>query len=66
MSTPSNPLEAILTIEGGDADWPEFCEAYQSLIDSGVVWHLQGSYGRTATALIEEGYCHVATETDEG
>jgi hypothetical protein len=65
MSTPSNSLDAILTIEGGEASWTEFCEAFQSLIDSGVVWQLQGSYGRTATTLIEEGYCHAATETDK-
>ena len=33
---------------------------WQSLIDSGVVWKLQGFYGRTAQSLIEAGHCHAA------
>lgn len=33
----------------------EHREAWQSLVDSGVVWQLQGWYGRTAQGLIEKG-----------
>lgn len=35
----------------------EVVAAYQALIDSGQVWHLEGSVGRTAMALIESGDC---------
>jgi len=34
--------------------------AYQFLIDSGLVWQLQGSFGRTARDLIDQGICHLA------
>jgi len=30
-------------------------EAWQSLVDSGLAWQLQGFFGRTATQLIERG-----------
>jgi len=33
-------------------------EAYQTLIDSGLVWQLQGYFGRRAQQLIDEGICH--------
>lgn len=36
----------------------EQIEAWQSLIDSGACWHLQGWYGRSAEALIQGGVCH--------
>ena len=34
-----------------------YVQAYQYLIDTGVVWQLQGMYGRTARGLIDSGYC---------
>ena len=53
-----NIMDAVNVIESGDADWEEYCEAFQCLIDSGTVWALQGSYGRQAMVLLQEGYCH--------
>jgi hypothetical protein len=51
-------VNAIMLIEGDvDATEDEIIAAFQSLIDSGVVWNLQGSYGRAAHALIEAGHC---------
>lgn len=44
--------------DGEDHDEEEIVEAYQFLINSGEVWSLQGSYGRSAHALIEAGVCH--------
>ncbi len=32
-------------------------EAWQTLIDTGLAWRLQGWFGRTARALIEQGVC---------
>lgn len=51
-------LDAVITIEGGDASDKEIIAAFQHLIDTGVVWSLQGFYGRTAKSLIERGICH--------
>lgn len=59
----SNHLNFIMAFEGGELESrDELVEGFQSLIDSGIVWDLQGTYGRTAMALIESGECHPATE----
>lgn len=39
----------------------EVIEAFQELIDTGVVWTLQGFYGRNAARLIDLGICTPAT-----
>ena len=52
-------LDAILLIEGEEGFSPEqYHTAFQLLIDDGIVWKLQGFYGRSAKALIETGFCH--------
>jgi hypothetical protein len=50
-------VKAVMLIEGEQrTDYPEeILEAWQYLVDSGMAWRLQGSYGRTAMTLIEEG-----------
>ena len=60
-------FSAIITIEGlEDVDGEQnVIDAWQYLIDTGVVWSLQGYYGRTAQALINEGVCYVNAGEDE-
>lgn len=50
-------VEFIMEYENGELDEDGVVEGFQNLIDSGIVWSLQGSYGRTASALIEAGLC---------
>lgn len=51
-------FEAIENIEENDYCTEDlWIESFQTLIDSGDVWTLQGWYGRTAMQLIEEGVC---------
>ena len=33
----------------------QMIEAWQHLVDTGLAWQLQGSFGRQAEALIEQG-----------
>ena len=57
-------LSAIEMIEE-TPEWTshdDYLAAWQSLIDSGAVWSLQGHYGRTATELIRYGHCRPPTE----
>lgn len=39
----------------------EYIAAWQRLIDTGVCWQLQGSFGRTAQGLIDDGICKAAS-----
>jgi len=51
-------LTATMIAEGVDeADEEKQREAWQTLIDTGVCWQLQGWFGRTAQGLIEAGVC---------
>lgn len=47
----------VMAFEAGELEEDEVVEGFQHLIDTGVVWQLQGFYGRTAAALIEAGLC---------
>ena len=49
-------LAAIEIIEGiNDSSIKEQLRAWQALVDTGLVWQLQGWYARTADQLIRDG-----------
>ena len=51
-------VDMIIKYENSELETKEDIIAlFQELIDAGVVWQLQGHYGRTAKALIKAGYC---------
>ena len=61
MATNNPPFDVvgfIMAFESGQLDDDAIIAGFQYLIDSGLVWSLQGSYGRTAAGLIETGHCH--------
>ncbi len=57
MSQVDNTVDFIIAYEGGDLDDDAIVEGFQAMIDSGLVWQLQGSYGRQAKAMIKAGVC---------
>lgn len=50
-----NYIDKIISFESGDLDYSETCKLFQYLVNTGIVWTLQGSYGRNAVALLEAG-----------
>lgn len=56
--------EATMIAEGVDeADEQTTIAAWQHLIDTGLVWQLQGCFGRQAAALINAGMCQPAKKS---
>lgn len=54
-----NPYRATMIAEGvEEADEATQIEAWQYLVTSGLAWQLQGSFGRQAARMIEEGIIH--------
>lgn len=53
----------VMAFEAGEMQTKEeIINFFQELIDTGLAWQLQGSYGRAAQALINEGYCQPASQ----
>jgi hypothetical protein len=50
-----NLASKIISYESGELSNDEIYEFFQELVDTGMAWQLQGSYGRVAQGLIELG-----------
>ena len=50
-----NLTERITAYEKGELDQDQTIQLFQELYDSGMVWNLQGHYGRLAFQLLEAG-----------
>jgi len=57
-------LSRMIAWEQGDLEQEETVDLFQELIDSGLVWQLQGVYGRQAVWLIENGFCTAKENTN--
>ena len=60
-----NTVDGINRYESGQMDEEEQVEFFQHLLDTGVVWSLQGHYGRTASWMINEGLVQVGKDREE-
>ena len=57
LQTEFDAVSFIMAFEDGKLGEDEVVAGFQELINSGLVWQLQGLYERTAVALIESGKC---------
>ena len=51
----TNVLDKIVSYELGEMSEKEEIELFQELVDTGVIWSLQGSYQRRAKEMIYNG-----------
>ncbi len=52
-------VDKIIAFEQGLLKSQEVIDLFQELVDSGLAWELQGSYGRMAMQLMEQGYVKI-------
>ena len=55
MEINSNLVSKIIEYEEGSLSSEDTIDLFQDLVNSGLAWTLQGSYGRMAEYLIEIG-----------
>jgi hypothetical protein len=51
-----NLVDRIMHYEAGDMDPEEITDLFQDLLDTGLAYSLQGSYGRKAAELLKAGH----------
>lgn len=49
------PVDDIIAYENGDLSNLQVLELFAILVRTGAAWSLQGHYGRTANAMLEQG-----------
>ena len=52
-----NMYDAVMNVEEGQCDEDTYIASMQHLINTGIVWRLQGFFGRRAVEMIENGTC---------
>lgn len=55
MAEPYDELGQLMAYEAGELDDDQTLELFQSLVNSGLAWKLQGSYGRAAQRYLDCG-----------
>jgi len=58
MSRTETLINLIIRYENGQLSEGDTLGLFQELVDTGMAWELQGSYGRMANHLIEEQYIY--------
>lgn len=49
-------IDKMMAFENGELGDDDVIALFQELVNSGLAWKLQGFYGRTAKALIDQGF----------
>jgi hypothetical protein len=58
-------IEDIIKYEEGRLNDAQTLRLFSNLIRSGAVWSLQGHYGRTASAMIQDGWISPSGELQD-
>lgn len=54
-----NLIDRIIVFESGELKEHEVIALFQELVNTGLVWELQGYYGRIAARLLQAGLIHL-------